>query len=108
MATVTVRELARNTAAVIEGVESSGRPALVTRNGKPVAALVPIDQAALEEWLLTNAAELTRTVAAGDGDLNAGRTRSAEWQQARDAGDDGSAVKAAAPPRHLRGSHRGA
>jgi prevent-host-death family protein len=108
MATVTVRELARNTAAVIEGVETSGRPALVTRNGKPVAALVPIDQGALEEWLLAHAADFTRTVASDDGDLAAGRIHSTEWQQARDEGNGGSAGKGASPPRHLRGSHRGA
>ena len=52
MATITLRELARNTAAVIQGIQSSGRPALVTRNGRPVVALVPIDEVALEDWLL--------------------------------------------------------
>jgi prevent-host-death family protein len=64
--TVTVRELARNTAAVIQDVEASGRPALVTRNGRPVAALVAVDQAALEEWLLSRAPEFTAIVAGAD------------------------------------------
>jgi len=62
MATITLRELARNTASVIQGIQSSGRPALVTRNGKPVVALVPIDEAALEAWLLKETADITRTV----------------------------------------------
>jgi prevent-host-death family protein len=52
MATVSLRELVRNTASVILSVQSSGPPALVTRTGKPVVALVPIDEAALEDWLL--------------------------------------------------------
>ena len=58
MPTVTIRELARNTAAVIQQVEASRRPALITRNGRPVAALVAVDEATLEEWLLSRAADL--------------------------------------------------
>ena len=59
MPTVSVRELARNTTSVIQGIQSSGRPALVTRNGRPVVALIPIDEVALEDWLLTQSRELT-------------------------------------------------
>lgn len=80
MATVTLRELARNTASVIHGIQSSGRPALVTRNGRPVVALVPIDEAALEEWLLAQSPDITRAVAEAD---------------------------LATSPLRLRGSHRG-
>jgi antitoxin (DNA-binding transcriptional repressor) of toxin-antitoxin stability system len=77
MPTVTVRDLARNAAAVIQDVEFCGRLAPVTRNGKPVAALVPVDKAALEDWLLTHAAELARAAAAADADRAAGRAGSA-------------------------------
>ncbi len=55
MPTVSVRDLARNTTSVIQGVQSSGRPALVTRNGRPVVALIPINEVALEDWILTQA-----------------------------------------------------
>lgn len=58
MATVTLRELARNTAAVIQEIQTTRRPALVTRNGKPVVALVPIDEVALEDWLLRESADI--------------------------------------------------
>jgi antitoxin (DNA-binding transcriptional repressor) of toxin-antitoxin stability system len=91
---------------VIQDVQASGRPALVTRNGKPVAALVPIDATALEEWLLGRAAAFTRAAAEEDPDLAAGRTDSIEWQRARDANGDAQ-PKPASPPDHLRGSHRG-
>jgi prevent-host-death family protein len=64
MATITIRELARSTASVIERVESTGRPALVTRNGKPVAALVPIGERALHDSADARAAELIAAVAA--------------------------------------------
>lgn len=52
MSVVSIRDLSRNPSAVVDEVERSGRPAIVTRNGKPVAALVRIDQEALEDWLL--------------------------------------------------------
>lgn len=107
MATVTVRELARNTAAVIQEVESSGRPALVTRNGRPVAALVAVDQAALEEWLLARAPDITRMVADSDADLKAGRIRSGDWQKAQEAVRIHPDAASESPPEHLRGSHRG-
>jgi prevent-host-death family protein len=48
---VSIRDLSRNPSAVVDEVERSGRPALVTRNGKPIAALVRIDQDRLEDWL---------------------------------------------------------
>ena len=42
---------------MVDEVERSGHPALVTRNGKPVAALVRIDQDKLEDWLLATVAD---------------------------------------------------
>jgi prevent-host-death family protein len=53
---VSIRDLSRNPSAVVDEVERSGRPALVTRNGKPIAALVRIDQDQLEDWLLSTVA----------------------------------------------------
>src|ERR1700732_5021851 len=82
MATVTLRELARNTATVLQELETSRRPALVTRNGRPVAALVPIDETALEDWLPEHASVYTRAVAAADPGLGADRLSSVEWQEA--------------------------
>jgi prevent-host-death family protein len=108
MATITLRELARNTASVIQGIQSSGRPALVTRNGKPVVALVPIDEVALEAWLLKESADITRAVAGADADLDAGRQQSVEWQQAREAEERGTGQSPTSPRQRLRGSHRGA
>ena len=42
---------------MVDEVERSGRPALVTRNGRPVAALVRIDEASLEDWMLATLAD---------------------------------------------------
>ena len=41
---ITVRELAHRTASVLRQVEVERRKFLVTSNGRPVAALVPIDE----------------------------------------------------------------
>ena len=57
MSLVSIRDLSRNPSAVVDEVERSGRPALVTRNGKPIAALVRIEQDKLEDWLLSTVAD---------------------------------------------------
>jgi prevent-host-death family protein len=53
LSVVTIRDLSRNPSAVVDEVERSSPPALVTRTGKPIAALVRIDPEALEDWLLS-------------------------------------------------------
>jgi len=107
VATVTVRELARNTAAVIQTVASSGRPALVTRNGRPVAALVPVDEAALEDWLLAGGPGFTSAAAEADADVAARQIQSAEWVRGRGGDNGDSPAERQSPPKHMRGSHRG-
>jgi prevent-host-death family protein len=72
MATVSIRELANHTKSVVEEVARSGRPALVTQRGKPVVAVVPIDEAALEDWVLANAAEFVHAMADDDELIAAG------------------------------------
>src|SRR6266542_3077568 len=62
MAAVNVRGLARNTSKVIDDVERRKRPAIITRGGRPVAAVVPIDSEALEDWILANAPEFVEGV----------------------------------------------
>ena len=54
MSIVSIRDLGRNPSGVVDEVARSGRPALVTRNGRPVAALVRLDQVALEDWALAS------------------------------------------------------
>ncbi len=76
MPLVNVRELSRRTGVVIANVRRTGRPALVTRSGRPVAAVVPVDSAALEDWILANAPEFVGSLAAAERDLKGGRTTS--------------------------------
>lgn len=72
MPTVSIRELANQTKAVIEEVARSGRPALVTQRGKPVAALVPLDLEALEDWILADAPKYAASMAEAEGELAGG------------------------------------
>lgn len=77
MGTVNIRELSRKTGEVVEEVVTTGRPTLVTRHGRVVAALVPIDEEALEDFVLANAPEFVASMAEADEDLRAGRSRPA-------------------------------
>ena len=74
MATVNVRELARNTSKVIDDVSKRNRPTLVTRAGRPVAAVVPIDSVALEDWILANAPEFVDGMRLADEEMKRGET----------------------------------
>jgi prevent-host-death family protein len=56
VSTVSIRELQRNASRVVDDVAASGRPALVTRHGHPVAALVPVAERELEDLVLAAAA----------------------------------------------------
>ncbi len=75
MGTVSMRDLSRNASGVVDEVARTGRPALVTKHGAPVAALVPVDQSELEDLVLAKAPAYLADLAAADEDLAAGRTR---------------------------------
>ncbi len=74
MASVNVRELARNTSKVIDDVTHRRQATLVTRDGLPVAALVPIDADALQDWILANAPEFVEGMRLADEEARRGDT----------------------------------
>lgn len=92
VATVSVRDLANGASRVIEAVRTSGRPAVITRRGRPVAAIVPIDQEALEEWVLANAPEFVANMAEAEAEIAAGR-KGVPFEEAFAALDDGAAFE---------------
>lgn len=77
MATVTIRELSRNASSVVDEVARTGRPALVTKHGAPVAAVIPLDAAELEDLALAKMPGFLEDLVAAEEDLAAGRTRPA-------------------------------
>lgn len=78
MATISIRELGRNPSRVVDEVVRSERPAIITRHGRPVAAMVAVDPDELEDFVLARAPEFVRSVRAANADLRAGRVRSAD------------------------------
>jgi len=54
-------------------VHRSGKAALVTRGGRPVVAMIPIDEAALEDWILANSPGFTASLRKADADRRDGR-----------------------------------
>ena len=77
MATISIRDLGRRPSQVVDEVVRTGRPAIVTRHGRPVTAMVVIDPDALEDFVLAHAPEFVRATRAADADLRAGRVRAA-------------------------------
>jgi prevent-host-death family protein len=78
MPTISVRDLGRRPSQVIDEVVRSGRPAIITRRGRPVTAMVPIDPDELEDFVLAHAPTFARSRMAANADLRTGRVRPAE------------------------------
>jgi prevent-host-death family protein len=78
MSTVSIRDLTRNASGVVDEVMRTGRPALVTKRGHLVAAVVPIDAESVEDYVLANSPDIIASLAEADADLAAGRTVSHE------------------------------
>lgn len=75
--TVSIRDLQRDTSAIVRRVTNTGRPAIVTNRGDPVVALVPVDPDALEDFVLANSPPFVRAMREADAALEAGVVRSA-------------------------------
>jgi len=73
-----IRELQRRPSEIVEQVEKTGRPVLVTRYGKLAAVLMPIDSDALEDYVMANAPEFVASMREADEDARLGRSRPAE------------------------------
>jgi prevent-host-death family protein len=73
MATVSISELSRNASRVVDEVEKTRRPAIVTNHGRVVASLVPVDQEHLEDFILANAPEFVRSLEEAEEDFRQGR-----------------------------------
>lgn len=73
---VSIRELSRNASSVVEEVTRTGRPALVTKHGAPVAAVIPLDAVELEDFVLAKASQFLEDLQVAEQDIAAGRTRS--------------------------------
>jgi PHD/YefM family antitoxin component YafN of YafNO toxin-antitoxin module len=74
MSTIGVRDLARHASAIINDIEQKKEPALVTRRGRPVVYMLPVDSEEFEDFALAHAPEFVEGMAAADAELAAGET----------------------------------
>ncbi len=63
---ISIRDLANRASRVVDQVARTRRPAVVTKRGRPVAALVPLDEDAFLDWVLANAPEFTHAIEEAD------------------------------------------
>lgn len=73
MATINVRTLSHRTGDVLNDVAETGRPAIVTSGGRPVAALVPLPPEVLEDWALANVPEFVADMDRAEREVRSGR-----------------------------------
>jgi prevent-host-death family protein len=91
-----IREFARNVSRYVERVETTGRPLVLTRHGKPVAALVAIEAGNLEDFILAHAPDLGASLRDANRGLAAGESQPLEQTLAElEAEDTKSRRKAA-------------
>jgi prevent-host-death family protein len=74
MSTIGVRDLAKHASAIINDIEQNKEPALITRRGRPVAYVLPVDSEEFEDFVLTHAPQFVEGMAAADSELAAGET----------------------------------
>ncbi|HYY78824.1 MAG TPA: type II toxin-antitoxin system Phd/YefM family antitoxin [Actinomycetes bacterium] len=74
MGTIGVRELGRNASKIVNSVERTRRPVIVTVHGRPVAVVVPVDSEGLEDYLLARGRQFIRDRVKADQELHAGET----------------------------------
>ena len=74
MSTIGVRELARHASSIINDIEQKKEPALVTRRGRPVVYMLPVDSEEFEDFVLAHAPQFVDGIAAADAELAAGET----------------------------------
>ncbi|MBN1808313.1 MAG: type II toxin-antitoxin system Phd/YefM family antitoxin [Planctomycetes bacterium] len=57
---ITMRELKINPTKVLKGLSKDG--AVITRNGKPAAALIALDEDMLDDFIIANHPELLKSI----------------------------------------------
>lgn len=74
MEIVSVRDLARRMRELLDKVETTGEPVLVTRRGRPVGVFYSVAEGDLEDFVLAHAPEFTTAMREADEELTAGAT----------------------------------
>jgi prevent-host-death family protein len=101
MSMMGIREFSKKVSSYIDHVEASGEPAVVTRHGKPVVAIIPLHADGFEDFVLSQLPEFAVGMRAADAELVRGETRplaevldQLEREEATETVRDGAAEKA--------------
>jgi prevent-host-death family protein len=78
MPVVGSRALQRDTKEILDGIEEDGQPVVIARRGRPVAALIPIDQEEAERLVLAAAPQFVESRRRAEHAHQEGRTRPIE------------------------------
>jgi prevent-host-death family protein len=70
-----IREFARNVSRYVERVETTGRPLVLTRHGRPVVAVVAVDAESLEDLIVARAPAFVASLRDADRELATGETQ---------------------------------
>lgn len=74
MSTIGVRELARHASSIISDIEQNKEPALVTRRGRPVVYMLPVDSEEFEDFVLAHAPQFVEGMIVANDELATGET----------------------------------
>ncbi len=74
MSTIGVRDLAKHASAIINDIEQTREPALITRRGRPVAYMLAVDSEEFEDFVLAHAPEFVEGMATANAELASGET----------------------------------
>jgi prevent-host-death family protein len=88
MSTIGIRELARHASSIINDIVRNKEPALITRRGRPVVYMLPVDSAEFEDFVLAHAPQFVEGMAAADAELAASTTVSLADARAELEADD--------------------
>ena len=76
MPVIGVRQLSRETADVIKGLQSSGEPVVITKQGKPIATLTAVDATEAQNLVLGLAPDIRETSSTVEVEASPRKTRS--------------------------------
>lgn len=100
MSLLGIREFSRRVSRSIETIEKTGEPVILTRHGRPVVAVIPLDAEGFEDFVLSHVPEFSLSLKAADGELERGETRTRAELFGDDAAQDADEAER---PRERRG-----
>ena len=90
----TMRQLNQNTAGVIDEINASGRAAVVTKHGRLVAMITPLEGVKIESMVLSREGDLVDSMAARPGEEE-------PVQDTQQAAEDLGVILPPLPERHI-------